>query len=136
MLNNVSLWNVCLFLFTHSCQYIGSWCDCRSSESFSAIKPDSIHYFLHKNMSVPNQKYDSCYTFVWCLSYWFCQLLRNFPFWIFSPVFFCIFNFFCIVVSLYVFFLFFSHGVMSLMSSNVPWSSIAFIFITITTWKY
>ena len=33
-----------------------------------AIKPGLIHYFLHKEMPVPSQEYDSCFPFVW----WVC----------------------------------------------------------------
>ena len=55
------------------------------------IKPGLIHHCLHKKMSVPNQKYDSCYPFVWCFwAFYFAVDYRrsvlNFP----RSSFFCL----------------------------------------------
>ena len=36
------------------------WCDCHISERFSAIKPGSIHRFLHLEIPVQRQECDSC----------------------------------------------------------------------------
>ena len=48
---------------------------------FSAIKPGSIHHFLHLKMPV----YDSCCPFVWCvLSFDFASWLGTFRFEFFS----------------------------------------------------
>ena len=70
-------------LFTHRCKYNGIWCDCHTSERFSAIKPDSIHSFLHLKTPVPSQ--DSCCPFVWCvLSFDFAIWLGTFRFEFFS----------------------------------------------------
>ena len=47
-------------LFTYRWKYNGIWCKCHSSKWLSAIKPGSIHHFLHLKMPVPSQEYNSC----------------------------------------------------------------------------
>ena len=104
MLFCASLLDICLFLFwlrlwhgddcctpilpvmfTHGCQYNGIWCDCPTSERFSAIKSGSIHNFLHLKMRISSQEYDSCFQFVWCvLSFDFAIKLGTFRFEFFS----------------------------------------------------
>ena len=48
-------------------KYNGIWCECHTRKRCSAIKPGSIHHFLHLRMPVPNQEYDSCFPFLWCV---------------------------------------------------------------------
>ena len=68
-------------LITHRCKYNEIWCDCHTSERFSAIKPGLIHHFLHLKMPVPSQEYCSCCSFVWCvLSFDFAIWLWTFRF--------------------------------------------------------
>ena len=59
-------------------------CDDTVVERFSAIKPGSIHHFLHLKMPLPSQEYDSCCPFVWyVLSFdftiWLGTFRLNFP---------------------------------------------------------
>ena len=58
--------------FIHHCKYNWIWWDCHQSESFSALKPGLIHYFVHLKMPVPSEEYDSSCPFVF---YVFCHLI-------------------------------------------------------------
>ena len=63
--------------FVHA--YNGIWDDCHTRERFSAIKPGSIHQFLH--LKIPIREYGSCCPFVWCvLSFAFAIWLGTFRF--------------------------------------------------------
>ena len=73
----------------------GIWCDCHTSERFSAIKPVSIHYFsTFENACIMSGIWQLSIRLM-CFIIWFCHFIREFPFWIFvRGQYFCNFTFF------------------------------------------